>query len=182
MTHGRTGYERHRCRCSICRAANAAKVAATRARRRARLLASPSPESDDGHGTQGGYDAGCRCEACRLVRRIRYWRAEGGPRRHLWRERVTVTYRSAREAWERLLEAETGREWSPGLLAWERRRERRGGRREVTDFLDRYPPPTLGAVLTGLAGENSPTNLLVGLDTGVLLPLLSESRIARHPA
>lgn len=150
MTHGRTGYERHGCRCAICRAANAAKVAATRARRLARLLLT-APENDDGHGTQGGYDAGCRCEACGLRRRMRYWREEGGPRRHRWRAHVTQVYRDARHAWEAVFEATTHRTWEPGLIARERRRERRGGRREVTDFIAAHPPPTLRATLAGLS-------------------------------
>lgn len=155
-THGRPGYRRG-CRCAICRAANAEMVAATRARRLARLAAS-SPEEDPGHGTTGGYDAGCRCEACRLVRQMRYWREENGPRRHHWREAVTQTFRDAREAWEQRFEVETGRTYVRGLLTRERRRERRGGRREVTDFIRAYPPPTLRDVLVGLGGDSE--NLL----------------------
>lgn len=152
MTHGRSGYEKHGCRCPVCRAANAAKVARTRARRLLRLQASPVPESDPGHGTHGGYDAGCRCEACVMRRRVRYWTEEGGPRRHAWREWVASVYRDARHAWEARFEAETGRSYAPGLLSRERRRERRGGRREVTDFLERHPPPLLRDFLMDGAG------------------------------
>lgn len=150
MKHGRSGYERHGCRCAICRAGNAAKVAATRARRLARLKATPTPEAHPGHGTYAGYDAGCRCEACLLHRQSRYWREEG-PRRHGWREYVTEVYRDARIAWERLFEEETGRTYAPGLLSRERRAERRGGRREVTDFIARRPPPRFGEFLSALS-------------------------------
>lgn len=107
MTHGRTGYDRHGCRCEVCTAANTEHVRRVRERRKARLLASPAPESDPGHGTIGGYDAGCRCEACRLIRQVRHWRSSGAPRRHYWREYVTEVYRAARDAWEALRESST---------------------------------------------------------------------------
>lgn len=152
VPHGtRAGYEKHRCRCAECRTANAEHVRRVRANRKARLAASPSPESDPGHGTQGGYDAGCRCEACSLTRRVRHWRTAGAPKRHEWRETVTETYRSAREAWERAFEQETHRTYRPGIIEEERRAERRGGRREVTDFLEAFPPPTLREVMVGLS-------------------------------
>lgn len=49
-------------------------------------------------------------------------------------------YRAARDQWEVRFE-ETNRTYRPGIIAEERRRERRGGRREVTDWLDDNPPP-----------------------------------------
>ena len=146
MTHGRNSYERHGCRCVICRAGNAVKVAATRARRMARL-ADSTPEGDDGHGTTGGYDSGCRCEACSLTRQSRYWREEG-TRRHYWRELVTETFRSARAAWEALRESGTPAPTSaPGVA--------HSGvamlQLEDEDFRRAFPAPTLRSVLEGLA-------------------------------
>lgn len=52
-------YDRHGCRCGPCRKAHNDRVRRNRAARR------KNPVS---HGTRSSYDAGCRCEACRLVR------------------------------------------------------------------------------------------------------------------
>lgn len=54
---------------------------------------------------------------------------------------LLVEYRYAREKWENDFEAATNITYSAGLISRERRRERRGGRREVTDFVDENPPP-----------------------------------------
>lgn len=58
-THGTYySYRRLRCRCDECRAANAARVQAERAR--------GLPEGDHRHGTAYGYkNYGCRCEPCK---------------------------------------------------------------------------------------------------------------------
>lgn len=50
-------------------------------------------------------------------------------------------FRSARDRWEVRFDLETGHTYRPGIIARERRRERRGGRREITDWLDENPPP-----------------------------------------
>lgn len=50
-------------------------------------------------------------------------------------------FRDARDAWADRFEAATGRTYVPGIIEEERRKERRGGRREVTDFVDQDPPP-----------------------------------------
>lgn len=89
MSHGIGGY-RSGCKCVICRAANALRVARNRARR----AADPDRLS---HGTRSAYDAGCRCEPCTDERRIAYLR-EGGYRPHRWREYVTAAYHEARDA------------------------------------------------------------------------------------
>lgn len=150
MRHGRTGYEKHGCRCAVCRAANTAHVAAVRARRLLRLSAAPD---DAAHGTIQAYDAGCRCPDCKTIRAVRYHTRERQPARpHRWRELVTSAYRSARTAWEARFETETGETYQPGIIGRERCAERRGGRREVTDYLDHSPPPTLGQFLTGYSG------------------------------
>lgn len=86
------------------------------------------------------------------MRQSRYWREEGGPRRHRWREHVVQTYRDARDAWEAAFEAATHQTYRLGLISVERRRERRGGRREVTDFIESSPPPMLRDFLVGMAG------------------------------
>lgn len=55
LTHGYSGYRRG-CRCSECRAANAARSLHRRSRGEA-------PEQ--AHGTRGGYNNyGCRCAPC----------------------------------------------------------------------------------------------------------------------
>jgi hypothetical protein len=70
-----------------------------------------------------------------------------------WREWVTSQYHPAREAWELRFETEANRTWRPGLIAREKRRERRGGRREVTDFCEQHPPVTFKQFLLSLAGS-----------------------------
>lgn len=62
------------------------------------------------------------------------------------------SYRDARHGWERLFEEHTGRTYMPGIIQRERRRERRGGRREVTDFLEAHPPPVFRDWLVECAG------------------------------
>ena len=76
--------------------------------------------------------------------------------RNWWREHVTGTYYDAREPWERHFELETSQTWERGLIAREKRKERRGGRREVTDFVEAHPPPTFKQFLVGLAGSRRP--------------------------
>jgi hypothetical protein len=80
--------------------------------------------------------------------------------RHWWREYVTAAYREARESWELHFESEANRTWRPGLVEAERHKERRGGRREVTDFIEKHPPPVLRDFLVGLsAGSIVPERL-----------------------
>lgn len=55
---------------------------------------------------------------------------------------LLVAYRAAREQWEINFDLETGHTYYPGIVKAEQRKERRGGRREVTDYLDEFPPPT----------------------------------------
>lgn len=56
-------------------------------------------------------------------------------------------YRYAREMWEVRFE-ETNYSYYPGIIAVERRKERRGGRREITDWLEENPPPVFKEWLT----------------------------------
>jgi hypothetical protein len=58
-------------------------------------------------------------------------------------EELLAEYRAAREMWEVRFDLETGHTYRPGIIARERRLERRGGRREITDWLDENPPPVL---------------------------------------
>lgn len=129
IAHGtRRGYDRDRCRCTLCRAVNADRVARNRAARFA------NPERLN-HGHRSAYDAGCRCEACSLVRQSAYWR-EGGPRPHRWRESVTEAYRLAVYSWEARLESRHYMNWS------------------ADEFAEEIPrPPTFRSVLIGLAGS-----------------------------
>ena len=57
-------------------------------------------------------------------------------------------YRAAREAWEVRFDLETNRTYYPGVIEVERAKERRGGRREVTDWLEDNPPPIFRDWLT----------------------------------
>jgi hypothetical protein len=50
-------------------------------------------------------------------------------------------YRAARDRWIVRFDVETGHTYYDGIIRVERRRERRGGRREITDWLDENPPP-----------------------------------------
>lgn len=54
---------------------------------------------------------------------------------------LLIEYRYAREKWENDFETATNKTYRPGLIKVERRKARRGGRREVTDFVDENPPP-----------------------------------------
>lgn len=153
MTHGRSRYERG-CRCLVCKAANTAHCARVRASRLARLLASPVPESDPGHGRINSYNAGCRCEACSTARRVRYLSGPGTAAGHRWREQVVQTYRAARAAWEARREAATN-----GYLRHRSRSARaRSAYRhprwtdEYVVFLAEHPPPTLRTFLVAMAG------------------------------
>ena len=73
--------------------------------------------------------------------------------RNWWREYVTGIYRDARDQWLVQFDLQTGHTYRPGIIARERRLERRGGRREVTDWLDDNPAPTFRQFLEGLAQE-----------------------------
>jgi hypothetical protein len=82
----------------------------------------------------------------RLGRRIGY---------NWWREYIMEAYSPARQVWENDFETATNMTYAPGIIAAERRRERRGGRREATDFLYENHPPTLKAFLLAEAGRGS---------------------------
>jgi hypothetical protein len=58
-----------------------------------------------------------------------------------WVLQAAAEYRDARAAWEAEFEAATHQTYAPGLIGRERRKETRGGRREVTDFLESHPAP-----------------------------------------
>lgn len=53
-------------------------------------------------------------------------------------------YRCAREQWEIEFELTTTFSYCPGIITVEKRKERRGGRREITDYIEEFPPPTFG--------------------------------------
>lgn len=56
-------------------------------------------------------------------------------------QQLIGAFRDARDAWELRFETACNMTYRPGIIARERRRERRGGRREVTDFIEHDPPP-----------------------------------------
>jgi hypothetical protein len=66
---------------------------------------------------------------------------------------ILDSYRDARHAWERLFEEQTGFSYRPRIIRDQRGRERRGGRREVTDFIAEHPAPTLRDWLLAHARE-----------------------------
>lgn len=55
---------------------------------------------------------------------------------------IIDAYRSVRDQWEIRFDLETNQSYYPGVIEIERGKERRGGRREVTDWLEENPPPT----------------------------------------
>lgn len=50
-------------------------------------------------------------------------------------------YRAVRDQWVTDFDLGCNQSYYPGIIEVERRRERRGGRREVTDWLEDNPPP-----------------------------------------
>lgn len=79
---------------------------------------------------------------------------------HWWRDLVMSSYREARDQWETRFDLETNRTYVPGIISEERRKERRGGRREITDFIAENPPPVLRDFMEGLSsGRISPERL-----------------------
>lgn len=58
-------------------------------------------------------------------------------------DELFAEYRATREHWEVQFDLHTGHTYYPGIIQAERRKERRGGRREVTDWVDENPPPVL---------------------------------------
>lgn len=70
---------------------------------------------------------------------------------HWWRDLVMASYREARDQWEIKFDLEANDTYRPGIIAKEKRKERRGGRREVTDFIAENPPPTLRDFMVGLS-------------------------------
>lgn len=73
--------------------------------------------------------------------------------RNWWREYVTNAYRDARDHWLVQFDLQCNCTYRPGIIAQQRRLERRGGRREVTDWLETNPAPTFRQFLEGLAHD-----------------------------
>lgn len=145
IVHGRTGYDRHGCKCTVCRVANNEHVRAVRAARRARLDQAPD---DPAHGSCGAYDAGCRCPECLEYRERRY-AAEEGYRPHWWRDLVTETYRNSRTAWEALRESSAPAYGIAGAAGSD------AACYQLTDaeFAELHPIPMLRDVLVALADD-----------------------------
>lgn len=68
---------------------------------------------------------------------------QGGLARVQTLEQMLDEYRAARDRWEVEFDLQTGHTYRPGIIARERRRSTRGGRREITDYVDENPPPVL---------------------------------------
>lgn len=66
---------------------------------------------------------------------------QGGLARVATQEELLAEYRAARDQWVINFDLETGRTYYPGIIDDERRKARRGGRNEVTDYVDEFPPP-----------------------------------------
>lgn len=58
-------------------------------------------------------------------------------------DELMAEYRAARDQWEIMFDLETGHTYHPGLIEETRRRMARGGRHEITDYIDEHPPPVL---------------------------------------
>lgn len=56
-------------------------------------------------------------------------------------EELLTNYRDAREQWEIEFDLACNQTYYPGIIADEKQKERRGGRREVTDYIAEFPPP-----------------------------------------
>lgn len=61
-------------------------------------------------------------------------------------------YHAARTDWLVRFDLEANTTYYPGVIEVERRKTRRGGRNEVTDFVAAHPPPTLKQFLLAHAG------------------------------
>lgn len=57
-------------------------------------------------------------------------------------------YRCAREQWEINFDLKANQTYYPGIIEVERRKSRRGGRNEVCDYVDEFPPPLFGEWLS----------------------------------
>lgn len=62
-------------------------------------------------------------------------RAQGGRGAVRFMAPLLEEYRAAREQWEIRFDLETNRTYYPGVIELERHKEKRGGRREVTDWV-----------------------------------------------
>lgn len=54
---------------------------------------------------------------------------------------LIADFRAVRDQWEVAFDLHTNHTYYPGIIAEQRRLERRGGRREVTDWIADNPPP-----------------------------------------
>lgn len=54
---------------------------------------------------------------------------------------LMTNYYWARDHWITQFDLHCNQSYYPGVIAVERRKEKRGGRREVTDWIDENPPP-----------------------------------------
>lgn len=63
-------------------------------------------------------------------------------------DELLTEYRAAREQWEIEFDLACNQTYYPGIIEVERRKERRGGRREVTDYIADFPPPIFKDWLT----------------------------------
>lgn len=58
-------------------------------------------------------------------------------------DELLAEYRAARDQWEIEFDLKTGHTYRPGVIEHWRRKAKRGGRNEVMDYVDEYPPPVL---------------------------------------
>jgi hypothetical protein len=67
-------------------------------------------------------------------------------------EELLAEYRAARDQWRIRFDLTTGYTYRPGIIAEARAKSRRGGRNEVTDYVNEHPPPVLGEWLRAWHG------------------------------
>lgn len=70
-----------------------------------------------------------------------------------WVKAAVADYRAAHHVWEQLFEAETHFTYVPGIIEREKGKASRGGRREITDFIEDHPPPRFRDYLADHAGR-----------------------------
>jgi len=69
-----------------------------------------------------------------------------------WREWIMSQYHPVRDHWEVQFDLQANCTYRPGIIERHKRKARRGGHTEVTDFVSRNPPPTLRQFLEEHAG------------------------------
>lgn len=99
----------------------------------------------DQGGTYARHNVQPACKPCQSL--------QGGLATVRFMSPIIEAYRAVREQWEIRFDLECNQSYYPGIIEVERRKEKRGGRREVTDWLGENPPPMWREFLTEWAAS-----------------------------